>query len=48
MRTIVRRLSAALGVVAVGAALSMLAPAPAFANTCYTITVNGQGVMVCP
>ena len=48
MRSIVRRLSAALGVLAIGSALSMLAPAPAYANTCYWVTVNGQGVMVCP
>ena len=48
MCSTVRRLSAAVGVLAIGSVLSLLAPAPAYANTCYTVTVNGQGVMVCP
>ena len=48
MRSIFRRLSAALGILAIGSVLSMLAPTPAFANECYTVTVGGQGVLVCP
>ena len=48
MRSTMRRLSAALGVLVIGSMLSMLAPTPAFANECYTVTVNGQGVTVCP
>jgi len=48
MRSTVRRLSAALGVLAIGSVLSMLAPTPAFANECYPVTVGAQGVMVCP
>ena len=48
MRSTIRRVQVGLGVLTAASAISLLAPAPAFAGPCYTIYVDGQAVRVCP
>jgi hypothetical protein len=49
MRFHVRRWLVGLGIVTFTAAASLfVAPAPAHAADCYTITVGPQGVQICP
>ena len=49
MRPTFRRWLLGLGIViSTTSALSVLAPAPASAQTCYTVSVGSEGVTICP
>ena len=49
MRSTVRRWLVGLGILTCTAAASVLvSPAPAHADTCYTISVGNQGARICP
>ena len=48
MRSPSRRWLVALGVMSIASVLSVLAPAQAYAGTCYTVQVGSDGVTVCP
>lgn len=48
MRFIARRWLVGLGIMSIASVLSMLAPTPAFAGTCYSVQVGSDGFTVCP